>query len=93
MLADNAADASILPKVASPKEALDSQDWKWNHALLSTLRTRRCLDGARESRGLSHPCRDVAVAMKDAPYTNVIAAFDVEDQMRVLVQRPEPQTR
>lgn len=31
--------------------------------------------------------------MKDAPHINVIAAFDIEDQVRVPLQRPEPQTR
>ena len=45
------------------------------------------------SRGLAHPCRDIALAMKDAPDINVIAAFDIEDQVRVLLQRPESQIR
>jgi hypothetical protein len=48
---------------------------------------------AGRSCGLAHPGRNIAIAMKNAPDINVIAAFDIEDQVRVLLQGPEPQTR
>jgi hypothetical protein len=37
-------------------------------------------ESVRSTIGRSaHPCRDIALAMKDAPDINVIAAFDLEN--------------
>ena len=37
---------------------------------------------------IEQPCRNIALAMQHAPDVDVIAALDVEDQVRVARQRP-----
>ena len=43
--------------------------------------------------GLVHPGKDVAVTVQDAPDIDVIAALYVEDDVRMLLQRPVTQAR
>lgn len=41
---------------------------------------------------ISHPRRDIAVAVEDAPDIDVVASLQVENEVRILFQRPEAQT-
>lgn len=42
--------------------------------------------------GFLHPCRNVALAMQYAPNIDVVVPLNVEDQMRIFLQRPETQS-
>jgi len=38
-----------------------------------------------------HPCRNIALSMKDAPDVDMIGSLDTEHEMRIALQRPEAQ--